>query len=560
MFRLTVPVPSASGDGLFYGRYPHGTAPVGPWSGAAADSSSGSGSLSTGIKLAGSPASTSNASAALTAGASLAPAPRFGWMNTGGNSGGQMTMAQAQRLARADACINGLNYEGVGSLTYTGSADSFVKAIQSFSACGTLVLQYFLPDADIAGIGAYPNTGDHIVSTNNWFCYRAGTSGTKTQNYFNASWNVANSSTYTPTDSNGHHLEDAAAQFFYQYLKQGTYGGPSQSTDFMSTLAGSHHDNAFLRTPLGGGSSLNSGNPCDWNRDGTADYQGQTGSPTGAAVDQAYRNGLALWPSWFASNAPSLITIGNLAGWGDPTAVDGQGNDTAGTNVTGVDHLWQGGMLEGLLGLSFGEETYNPTLAVSMYQYVQTHATGSKNVGLAGPAAYWNSSGLDYYTTTNGSPTAWQAPRHHLCFCLMDDGMAWIGGDGGSGWSNPAYNVNNFTWLDEFCVNPSTMVATGESSSTSGKGYMGLPIDAPWTQLGNGVYARRYGNSATGQTWVAFMNPQGNGSKTFNVATYYPGLRLHKFTGTQASSINNGAAVTSVTLQDRDGLIGVLAA
>lgn len=506
-------------------------------------------------------AASASVSFTTTAAAPTIPAaPRFGMINIGGNNSTYLTAAAVQRMARADIVALGLNYEGAGAQCYTGSADSFVRAIKSTSVCGTKVVNYFLPDTD----GCIPGTNPQfsgLISANNWYCWQQGTSGTKTLNYYNHSWAMANSTTYTPVDSNGHHLEDAAAQYCYQYYILGTYGGAYQSTDYMSTLDGFLHDNAQLRTPAGGYASVNS-NACDWNRDGTSDYQTQVTSPTGAAIDQAYRNGLALWCNWFSTNAPGLLRIGNIAGWGDINAYDGEGNHTTGTNVTGVDQLWQGGFEEGLLGLSWGEENTSAALAMSMYQMAMAHANGTgANTGYPGPAAYWNSSGLDYWTSNNTPPTAWQAPRHHLAFTLQDDGEFWMGGPDGSGgpWYYADYNVTNFTWLDELCVNPSTRVCTGESSSSTGKGWMGVAIDPAWTKLGaTGVYGRRYQNGS--QVSVALWNPRGNGSQVITIATYYPGLRFWHLTGTaQSLSVNDGSIVTSVTLPDRSGLIGVLA-
>ena len=46
------------------------------------------------------------------------------------------------------------------------------------------------------------------------------------------------------------------------------------------------------------------------------------------------------------------------------------------------------------------------------------------------------------------------------------------------------------------------------------------------------------------------MNPKGNGTQTVTLETSYKHL-----TGTQAPTINNGQTVTTVTLNDRDGVI-----
>jgi hypothetical protein len=49
---------------------------------------------------------------------------------------------------------------------------------------------------------------------------------------------------------------------------------------------------------------------------------------------------------------------------------------------------------------------------------------------------------------------------------------------------------------------------------------------------------------------IALVNPKGNGMQTVQL-----GGTFVKIKGTQDPSVNNGQTVTSVTLQDRDGII-----
>jgi len=51
------------------------------------------------------------------------------------------------------------------------------------------------------------------------------------------------------------------------------------------------------------------------------------------------------------------------------------------------------------------------------------------------------------------------------------------------------------------------------------------------------------------------VNPKGNGAQTVTLETSYTRLA-----GTQVPAINSGQAVTTVTLQDRDGIILMRAA
>ena len=67
------------------------------------------------------------------------------------------------------------------------------------------------------------------------------------------------------------------------------------------------------------------------------------------------------------------------------------------------------------------------------------------------------------------------------------------------------------------------------------------PQTSPWQ---HGVYRRDFDNG------IALVNPKGNGTQTVQLETSYRHL-----SGNQAPGVNNGQTVTSVTLQDRDGII-----
>ncbi len=76
-------------------------------------------------------------------------------------------------------------------------------------------------------------------------------------------------------------------------------------------------------------------------------------------------------------------------------------------------------------------------------------------------------------------------------------------------------------------------------------GYLGYPTTQPPPAAGqNGVWRRDFDHG------IALVNPKGNGAQTVSLG----GTFVH-LTGSQNPSLNNGSAVTSVTLQDRDGLI-----
>jgi hypothetical protein len=120
----------------------------------------------------------------------------------------------------------------------------------------------------------------------------------------------------------------------------------------------------------------------------------------------------------------------------------------------------------------------------------------------------------------DGSASDYQGMRYGLTSCLMDNAFYYFNVSGAGGGSA-------ITWFDEFDA------SLGAATSSP-----------PTTAWQNGVYRRDFQNG------IALVNPKGNGPKTVTLETTYKHL-----SGTQAPSINNGQSVTTVTLNDRDGVI-----
>jgi len=110
--------------------------------------------------------------------------------------------------------------------------------------------------------------------------------------------------------------------------------------------------------------------------------------------------------------------------------------------------------------------------------------------------------------------------RYGLTSCLMDDGYYTFSANG---------TYDNTLQFDEFAAR------------------VGYPIQAPpLTAWQNGVWRRDFQNG------IALVNPRtANGSSvTVTLETTYVHL-----SGSQDSAVNSGAAVTSVTLGNGDGVI-----
>lgn len=183
--------------------------------------------------------------------------------------------------------------------------------------------------------------------------------------------------------------------------------------------------------------------------------------------------------------------LANVADWGHPDAV-----------LTEYDNLVHGGTFEGAIGFSWSVESWGGWRAM-MNWYRKT-----KEV-LKSPKTL--------IFMQQGTSTDYQGMRYGLASCLMDDGYFFYS----SGYGPPQ------PWFDEY-------------DADLGKPIQG-PAVAAWQ---NGVYRRDF------EKGIVLVNPKGNGAQTVLLETEYV-----KINGTQDRAVNSGAAVQSVTLQDRDGII-----
>src|SRR6185312_12332296 len=86
---------------------------------------------------------------------------------------------------------------------------------------------------------------------------------------------------------------------------------------------------------------------------------------------------------------------------------------------------------------------------------------------------------------------------------------------------------NGVVWFDEYNAKLGTATT--------------VPPTSAWQK---GVWRRDFTNG------IALVNPKGNGAQTVQL-----GGTFVKLKGSQAPTVNSGQTVTSVTLQDRDGII-----
>ena len=233
----------------------------------------------------------------------------------------------------------------------------------------------------------------------------------------------------------------------------------------------------------------------DWNRDGRSDSQND------ATVGTWYRQGMITHTNRIKARTGKLVT-GNFGRSGQPEAVN-----------TGYQGLLNGGTLERFIGETWSAENAGWKTMMDRYRKVMSL--------LAAPRLL--------IFNMKGNPTDYKTFRYGFASALMDNAYF----DFSNGTSGPLYKPG-VIWFDEY-----------DLAGTANTKWLGTAVDGPPTSpWQNGVYRRRFQNG------MALVNPRGNGNRT---VTIEPGYK--RFLGNQARTINNGNPASSITLQDRDGIL-----
>lgn len=257
---------------------------------------------------------------------------------------------------------------------------------------------------------------------------------------------------------------------------------------------GLYMDNVNWKPPLTATPS-NPAKVADWDRDGAGD------PGTRADVQAWFRQGFRDYFDEIGARLPgSKFKFANLARWGQTTPAD----NSSLAEYYGAVH---GGPIESLL--IFGDPA-SPETWGGWARMMETYRkTMSALVGQR----------MGMFVHELPAPNSYQHMRYGLASCLMDDG-----------YYSPYVDATNFTTTPMFDEYDADL---GQATSK--------PPNAPWQ---DGVWRRDFENG------IALVNPKDNGPQTVTLETTF--VRLD---GDQAPSVNNGQPVTTLTLQDRDGII-----
>jgi hypothetical protein len=227
-------------------------------------------------------------------------------------------------------------------------------------------------------------------------------------------------------------------------------------------------------------------------RDGDWDLNGTLDSQKDATTQVRYRQGYAQFADLLRASSGKL-QLANVADWGLSIS-----------NINEYVGKFNGGVWEHFMGRTYSVETYEGW-AEMMKNYRKIMAA------LAAPKYL--------VCGAEGSPTDYQFVRYALASCSMDDGYF--------AYTDLSKQYQGVPWYDESGVKL--------GAATSG------PPTSAWQ---SGVYRRNFQNG------IILVNPKGNGARTVTLEAEYV-----KIKGAQAPTVNNGATVRTVTLQDRDGII-----
>ena len=463
--------------------------------------------------------------------------PHLGIISTGGP---QRYASSFQAFAaKFHMVVIGGNYEGwEKGAGY--SKEKVIEGIKGQSNVNTRVFQYVevnsLYNSTYAADNGFP-TLYNKVNAMKWWLYPSTTAGTPVADPQSSQRWLLDVSPDVPVDpSTGLGPYEWAAKYVDDLFHLGKYTGTSAAP----SLDGFFLDNVLIDPSCGEGNTANG----DWSRIGTTQSHNAVTTYANMMAGQksfySYLQGA--WPgSEQLGNAGT--TFGSAVA-GYYSATDATLNSQVMSGTAALSGVMQGGDFEHAIGKTYSIEYYGGSLILQhWYQTAMKNFTGSKLVLFSQGNVKAN--GSDPLTFSSSAQPAsyspaYQGMRYGITAALMNNGYYFA--DVGE---YDEETTTNRLWFDEY------------DNAGAGVGYLGQPVSSSLgnpqtTAWSNGVWMREFTNG------VVLWNPKGNGVKTVNVASLVsPAGRtgLKHLKGTQDPTVNNGAAATSVTLQDRDGVI-----
>jgi len=329
-----------------------------------------------------------------------------------------------------------------------------------------------------------------------WWGYVRGSSGEIAYSGWETAQQV-NLSRFAPRDSNGKSPIEWTADRAYSYLIGG--GVVDGSTIAPNpNLSGIAHDLIYYQ-PRG-----------DWdiNRDGVTDERSSEFARQ--EVQWIFSEQIRYW----RTIAPNQLHGGNTADFWAP-----------GREVPAAyQGMLDGGYLEGGMGEDWSIERWG-TFADWLSGYRKQMAMFRQPTY----AVHTCKLPSPWKNRTQFDSADWRFVRYAACATwTMGDAAVYLYGDG--------YGWKSILEFDEW-----------DGGGANYK-YLGAPVDGPALEpWQSGCYRRRWQHGWT------IVNPKGNGARTLQLGTTM--TRLAGRSGYGDTSVNSGASVTEVTLQERDGIV-----
>jgi hypothetical protein len=420
------------------------------------------------------------------------------------------------------------------------SKETVISGIKGQSTVSTRVFQYVdlneIFNSTYAADNWFP-TWYKQVNTMNWWVHPTTTTGTPIADPQSSQKWLVDLAPDVPVDpATGLGPYAWGAKYVDDLFHLGRYSGTSAA----ASLDGFFLDNVLIDPADGMGNVANG----DWTRTGTS--QAHNAATTYAAVmagEKSYYTYLqTAWPG--SQQLGNGGTTFGLAVPGSYSATDPTLNSQILAGTSPLSGVMAGGDFEHAIGKTYSIEYYGGSLNLQKwYQTAISNFGGAKLMLFSQGNVQANGSDPLTFTAAQTPATyspAWQGARYGITAALMNNGYYFA--DYGA---YDAETVANRRWFDEY------------DNAGAGVGYLGQPVagsagnpqTAAWS---NGVWMRQFQNG------VVLWNPKGNGTQTVNVAALvspagHTGLK--HIAGTQDPTVNNGKAATSVTLNDRDGVI-----
>ena len=435
--------------------------------------------------------------------------------------------------------IIGGNYEGwQKGAGY--SKETVIQSIKAQSNVSTRVFQYVevnsLYNSTYAADNGFPTLYNKVAAMK-WWLYPSTTAGTPVADPQSSQRWLLDVSPEVPVDpSTGLGPYEWAAKYVDDLFHLGKYSGTSAAP----SLDGFFLDNVLIDPSCGEGNTANG----DWSRIGA------TQAHNAAATYANLMAGQKSFYTYLQGAWPGSQQLGNagtsfgsaVAGYYSATDATLNSQVLAGTST--LSGVMDGGDFEHAIGKTYSIEYYGGAKVMQQwYQTAMANFGGSKLMLFSQGNVQANGSDPLTFNASAQPATyspAWQGARYGITAALMNNGYYFA--DAGV---YDEETTGNRRWFDEY------------DNAGAGVGYLGQPVSgalgnpqtAAWS---NGVWMREFANG------VVLWNPKGNGAKTVSVSTLvspsgHTGLK--HINGTQDPAVNNGAAATSVTLQDRDGVM-----